>query len=1379
MAKMAEIIQLHTGYASAVDLQEEFTDGEKNRARMERYQPITAHRQVVEKLSGALKPKDKRCYLLTGHYGTGKSHLLLMMANFFSHKSDAPELSTFFENYSTVDDAKARYLKALRSQGRYLVAICDYRTKEDFEEVVLRAIVDACRREGFEGQMDTHYHEAIRRLNEWEAEHESGDARLDFFKAFEEEILESHPDFTVESLRDALANFNGESLAVFKEVHRKIAKFDFTYDKSNLISILKELLTSDAFKAKYRGLIVLFDEFGYTLQNARMSVDIFQGFGQLCAQGIPGGGLLSFISTAHKPFSSYSGAYAKEDFSKVSDRIDEIELLPEGIEDVIAAIVVPKKEHPLWQSEVQPRSGTFGMFLTKCMQLKLFDWLKAPQIKEKIIENVYPMHPMATYCLLQLSTNIGSANRTVFTFFGGEAGHEKDEGSYAWYVNQTDILNPSGLLNFYTADLLATYFHNELRSSNIEIRETLRKHIRNYENSLRDCMKLASESMLKEVDELVRRILRIMLVYEISGVKNTEDNIAFGLNLQTPEMQNALHNRLETLVKDKVLYFNKPNSTYEFRQSESQDFEQMIEEYKVNLSNQPDDIAEEMGRLEPLEKEYVYLEAKGYNSTYNEDKRMKREFVTAADFGRPIETEDFFLYYANQCRREKEWKNRYEGIALYVICQSQEEITKAKEMTLQNKTACVIAAIPQQPIPVLESIMNLRAAESIRLSPDFENFATQDKARLMEDLIGNESKGYKKDFLDRRRRYLEGRVSTWYSKGGKVLTAKAKTEHEAADKVFEGIFTQRNRIKHNELNLSHKARYEPGKNHQLRDAVNHLLSSEGNIVIDTEYGEDKGQIRYLFRLAHQGVFRQAGKATGAKIPYVMETDVSKYRDTFPALADMVEEVRNLSFGASLNVSQFLDKYAQAPYGLGPISLCLFFACVVRTCGDSIRLKKDLAAIGDTPIKDFDIVYELLEGKQPNAFILHKELSVEERRFLDGVYDVFSQTKSAVGEHRTVTEAFRSIQMWWDSLPTVSKSKELYPNDEPTPGPSQEGRTVSLIDKLSTVEHCDAHTFLFSALQTVYGYDSDALMTASVLGDVLPKIEADKTRIDEGFEQLKGKLMEMFKEVFSATGNTYDDIKDAIVKWYNSLDDYQRDPFGDWHSNESKPLIQHLTEIADVEQTLCSKLPASQGFGLGALKDWTKDRCDEYLLKLKEGKAHIESHKLLVDAPLWEIVKGDSAYQTGGKDNKFQLNYRKTLSILISVPENATKVFVTDNREDPRKVDSQRLEVTNSYTLNVKGEHKQIQMVAFDDEGHSSPVVVLNITNDDDKHVIQIAEQQEFFDKDIHVDFVFPKDADSLLISARSLFDTALKEKVLQKDEAVRILREMLEEMSTD
>ncbi|MFQ6044151.1 MAG: hypothetical protein ACE5PV_25130, partial [Candidatus Poribacteria bacterium] len=401
---------------------------------------------------------------------------------------------------------------------------------------------------------------------------------------------------------------------------------------------MNDLLTSEKFKEKYEGLIVLYDEFGYTLQNARMSVDIIQGFCELCRQGISGGGKLALIGTAHKPFSSYSGAYAKEDFNKVSDRIDEIELKPEGLEDIIAAIVVPQKESKIWKKEIQPRQGVFGTFLTKCIQLKLFDWLSAPQIKEKIIENVYPMHPMATYCLLQLSTNVGSANRTVFTFFGGEAGHEKDEGSYSWFIDQNEILSPSGLLNFYTVDWLMTYFQNELRSSNPEIRETLRKIILNYENCLREYKKLAEKESLVGEDELVLRVLRTMLVYEISGINNTEENIEFGLNLQTLKMRTQLKNRLDSLVKDGILYLNKTAQTYEFRQSQAHDFEQIIEDYKFDENNIPPDLVKAFTELVPLEKEFQYLEGKQYNLAYNEDKRMKREMVMAADFGRPVQT---------------------------------------------------------------------------------------------------------------------------------------------------------------------------------------------------------------------------------------------------------------------------------------------------------------------------------------------------------------------------------------------------------------------------------------------------------------------------------------------------------------------------------------------------------------------------------------------------------------------------------------------------------------------------------------------------------------------------------------------------------------------
>jgi len=1368
MSKINEVIKLNTGYASAVDLQEEFTTPEKNRARMERYQPIDSHRAVFEKLADILKPKDKRSYLLTGHYGTGKSHLLLMMANFFSNKSDTPELKTFFDNYAEVDDAKAKYLRALRSQGRYLVAICDYRTKEDFEEVILRAISSACRREGFSGDMDTHYNEALRRLEEWEEARDSGKARLDFLTAFSEELEERYPDYTVDSLRKGLKSFEGDSLEIFKEIHRNIANFDFSYNKNNLNAILKDLLTSEKFKEKYDGLIVLYDEFGYTLQNARMSVDIIQGFGELCTQGISDGGLLAFIGTAHKTFSSYSGAYAKEDFNKVSDRIDEIELKPEGLEDVIAAIVVPQKESEIWQNEIQKREGVFGTFLTKCTQLKLFNWLSAPQIREKIIENVYPMHPMATYCLLQLSTNVGSANRTVFTFFGSEAGHEKDEGSYSWFIERNEILSPSGLLNLYTVDLLVTYFKSELRSENPEIRETLRKILLNYENCLREYKKLAEIESLVGEDELALRILHTMLVYEISGIANSETNIEFGLNLQTQEMRTALKNRLDSLVDNGILYLNPTAQTYEFRQSQSRDFDVTIEDYKSDDSNIPSDLAKTFTELVKLEREFEYLEARQYNSAYNEDKRMKREMVMAADFGRPVQTkegeQDFFEYYESLCNNEAKWKDRFEGIALYVICESQEEINKAKQKVRGNSKELVIVAIPNQPIPILDTIMNLKAAEDIRKSPEFDNFSTQDRARLLEDYIGNESKGFTKEFLDKRRRYFEGKNSTWYGKNGEVFTSKPKTEHDAVDKLFERIYEKHNKIKHNELNLSHKLRkYEPSKNVQLRDAINLMLQSESDIIVDTDYGEDKGQIRYIHKMAQHGVFRQIGKANGTKIQYQVNPNSQEYSKTFPALADMISEVRNLDEGEKLNVTEFMLKYTQPPYGLGPISLCLFFACVVKNFGDSLRLKKDEAAIGDLPIQDFEIINELLEGKYQNAFLLHKELSQPEHDFLDKVYELFSPSEEGFGTHRSVVEAHTAIKDWWNNLPSISKSTELYDNES----------TVNLINEFTAIQDFDAHTFMFSELQTAYGYAIDDLMTEALASDMFDKLKADKTAIEESFNRVKEEIIAEVKELFGAEGNTYDDIKDAMMDWYNGLDDYQRDQFGDWHSNESKPIIQSVKKISDISKTLFEDIPASQGFGLGKVSDWNRNRTNEYIQKLREGKKHIEANKIVVNKPLWEIVSPGGSYKTSKKGGKEKyINYLGELKIEIKVPQTGTRVFVTNNDEDPSQSDAQRREVTSSYLLSVNGRNMTVKMVAVDDEGHKSPTVVLHLTNEYHKHEFQLAEDT-LPNMDIPVKLVFPKDAQSLSVTAHSLFDRALERDIIDKDEAVDIIRKLL------
>lgn len=143
MAKIRELIQINSGYTSYVDLNEEFFyyNEEKNLGRMERYMPIRAHRLAFEKIANAINPKDRRFYFLSGSYGTGKSHLCLMLGNYFARQSNSLEMETFFRNYATaqqqvllkpgetLDERPASSLQAARKTGKFLVAILPVRVK--------------------------------------------------------------------------------------------------------------------------------------------------------------------------------------------------------------------------------------------------------------------------------------------------------------------------------------------------------------------------------------------------------------------------------------------------------------------------------------------------------------------------------------------------------------------------------------------------------------------------------------------------------------------------------------------------------------------------------------------------------------------------------------------------------------------------------------------------------------------------------------------------------------------------------------------------------------------------------------------------------------------------------------------------------------------------------------------------------------------------------------------------------------------------------------------------------------------------------------------------------------------------------------------------
>jgi len=314
MAKIRDIVQIHSGYTSYVDLYEDYHDLVKNRGRMERYKPIAAHRLVFEKVAQALNDLDRRFYFLSGSYGTGKSHLLLMMANYFANPSDVPELNKFFQNYESAQsevllkpgealkERKAASLKEKRKSGRYLVALCRFSLNLDFEGALLRALEDALQKDETNILLDTHYREALRRIDDWQARR--NESR--FYTDLESAISRLYPDWTVNKLVEGLKEFDEQALKAFKSCFSSVTDSEFAYKKDNLRDIITDFLNNPQFKETYKGIVFLYDEFGDAIDKNLVIYSTLLDFAQFCAVStLEKGGAVIFIATGHKGFRNH------------------------------------------------------------------------------------------------------------------------------------------------------------------------------------------------------------------------------------------------------------------------------------------------------------------------------------------------------------------------------------------------------------------------------------------------------------------------------------------------------------------------------------------------------------------------------------------------------------------------------------------------------------------------------------------------------------------------------------------------------------------------------------------------------------------------------------------------------------------------------------------------------------------------------------------------------------------------------------------------------------------------------------------------------------------------------------------------------------------
>jgi len=1198
MAKIAEVVKLKSGYANYVQLKSAFEASQENADRMAMYRPTKAHRAAFERICrGLYQPNDKKFYLLSGSYGTGKSHLCLMTANVLSRSSGDPGIAGFYENYAKLDSEKAKLLNNIRKDGQYLVAICDPYSGRHFEDVVMRAVFDACKAKGLSTGVETEFDEAERQLAEWQQKGDKGGIR-NFYQDFGKALESIAPGLSVEQLRAGLKNYDSDVLGKFRAAFKEMmGGVTFQAQAGNLIPILRKLVKSKDFKERFKGLAVFFDEFQYTLENRAYAKDVLHGFMETICKNEPN---VIFVGCIHKDFKSYVDRFSKDDAAVMSARITQVDLLNEGIEEIIGAIVETDKKGEIWKKEIAPKAGVFDQLVPPCKSLDLFPWIAdVDRIRQRVLEDIYGVHPMALSCLLKLSSEIGSDARSTFTFFSGDVGGEK--ASYADFIENADITVGGGKLNLYTVDRLFTFFQKELSQKNPELREGQRQFVNGYYASL-DALRKATEGGLFGFQEDERiHVLRAILIYQLCQIPTSLENIQFGMYCQSPSEKNQVKGYLNDLVKNGAVFLRPQSKTYELAAGAGPDPTDLIERYVADTKLHPADMVaaflEEAGggRLPD------FSEAKGYNLPFGEDKRFRTRFVRAKDLGDAL-WDELRTAYAESHNKPTQG---FEGTLVYALCEDEAEVNVAREAAKTITDANVALAVPHAPQPFSETLLRVKACRHYLPPNEAEKISAQTESRLR-DIFNNPEDGYLPTIERVFRDIEEGSGACWYGQGGKVLVDQPKQSHKPADMLCEELFKKRCRIKHPDLNFCHDEKWRTGKNTALKQAVAVLLEAD-KVLIDNGNPDNHGEKRYLEKvlLKGAGALKKIG-SEGVVSYFACETDPAKIHEDFPVFKELCDRLANLNPGEAFSVGAFLEEAQKAPYGIGGVPLMLALAHVIRAYGERLIVYKDSTKMVEQALRSYDDLVKIVSDPAAKTVFVVRDISQAQMNLIDLVAKAVAAAPLKHGETRSLNSAFETLKQWWNGLPAVAKVISLYEKDRQ----SRLNGLKNLMDSLAG--SVDRFDFMLEQLPTVYsgGPVGDALTEkdAKTIGEAFAE---DVKLLNSGEQVAQEHVAQVICEVFDAKGDMIE-CGNVVGRWYENLNPSQRDP----HKCDHEDAAHFLTRLADQSVSFTTKIVKllPKDYGFGAVSEWTSLHIKDYSAKLKQAKAEIDKAKPVVYKP---------------------------------------------------------------------------------------------------------------------------------------------------------------------
>lgn len=444
----SDFIDISKNFKSSVNLSYDVGSEEK----VKNYIFTASLAECIEGYIDNVLNNDNNASYITGPYGKGKSYLFLILFYIFSPKKNKRIFDGFKSKASIFSRSLVEKLDYIENNKIYLLpVVVNANMNNSVQDCFITALKTALEQNGIDDDLDipTSYSLALKYIKIWEKDKDN------------EEIFEKckkQLSLSIDELKMGLKSGRSEYLVVFKDLFSCVThgvEFKSWYDES-FAKVYFE--TATKIKSRFKGLFVVFDEFGAFLDtpNNMLVRDLnqIQSFAEMCKQGENATLILDekkpvvhFALIAHKELDAYNrDKNLNNAFQTIKGRFQKYDFTRSFEDDftsILSSIEITDKDAYAKENEY------FVDFLDSTKNLGLFS-----ESEYKILERrAFPFNPIALKCLVIISRSLGQNERTMFSFMGSNVGP-----TFLNFIQN----HSSGLLNL---DYVYNYFEDVLSLS--------------------------------------------------------------------------------------------------------------------------------------------------------------------------------------------------------------------------------------------------------------------------------------------------------------------------------------------------------------------------------------------------------------------------------------------------------------------------------------------------------------------------------------------------------------------------------------------------------------------------------------------------------------------------------------------------------------------------------------------------------------------------------------------------------------------------------------------------------------------------------------------------------------------------------------------------